>query len=162
VADKEHGPFNSEREALATRAAAAIRAAFDAAPGVGASVPTALKVMTDACAECGVDLGRMDLSTLQDIAWRETFETVSLAGMIRRAFGAGQAAGPDGAEAEWGTRFLDEDGGEHMGANFGPGLQAELFARGLAAAGNLPDWRGVTVTRQVGSWTPVPGEEVPE
>lgn len=88
----EHGPFSSEREALATRAAAIIRAAFDASPGVGASVPEALKVMTDACEECGVELGRMDLSTLKDIAWRETFETVSLAGMIRRAYQAGKAA----------------------------------------------------------------------
>lgn len=71
MADNEYGPFASEREALATRAAALIRAAYDAKPGVGASVPEALKVMTDACAECGVDLGRMDLSTLQDIAWRD-------------------------------------------------------------------------------------------
>jgi hypothetical protein len=92
----EYGPFDNERQALATRAAARIRAAFDANPGVGASVPECLRVMTEACAECGVDLGRMDLSTLQDIAWRETFETVSLAGMIRRAYEAGLAARAEG------------------------------------------------------------------
>ena len=89
----ENGPFNDERQALSTRAAARIRTAYEAAPGYGAGIPEALRVMTEACAECGVELGRMDLSTLQDIAWRETFETVSLAGMIRRAFEAGLAAG---------------------------------------------------------------------
>lgn len=89
----EHGPFQTEREALSTRAAARIRAAFDAKPGVGASVPEALKVMTEAAGECGVDIGALDLITLKGIAWRETYETVCVAGIIRRAFKAGKASG---------------------------------------------------------------------
>ena len=49
--------------------------------------------MLEACAECGVDVGALDLATLKDIAWRETYETASVAGMIRRAYEAGLAAG---------------------------------------------------------------------
>jgi hypothetical protein len=69
---------------------------------------------------------------------------------------------PDGAATEWGTRFLDENGGEHMGADFGTGLQAELFARSLADASDAPDWHGITVTREVTPWTPAPEEESPD
>jgi hypothetical protein len=87
----EHGPFDSERQALATRAAAVIKAAFDAAPGVGASVPESLKVMTDACAAAGVDLGTWDLGFLRGVAWGETANAVSLAGMVTRAYRAGKA-----------------------------------------------------------------------
>jgi len=91
VTENEYGPFNSEREALATRAAAVIRAAFDAAPGYGASVPESLKVMTDACDAAGVDLGAYDLGFLRGVAWRESADAVSLAGMVTRAYQAGLA-----------------------------------------------------------------------
>lgn len=94
--DKEYGPFDTERQALATRAAASIKAAFDANPGVGASVPECLKVMTDACEAAGIALGRLDLSFLQGVAWRETSDAVSLAGMITRAYLAGLAKREDG------------------------------------------------------------------
>jgi hypothetical protein len=87
----ENGPFFNEREALATRAAAVIKAAFDAAPGGGASVPECLKVMTDACEAHGVDLGTWDISFLRGVAWGETASVVSLAGMITRAHAAGKA-----------------------------------------------------------------------
>jgi hypothetical protein len=96
MADLEHGPFDNERQALATRAAASVKAAFDAAPGVGASVPEALKVMTDACEAAGVELGAWDLGFLRGVAWRETADAVSLAGMIRRAYEAGLAARNEG------------------------------------------------------------------
>jgi hypothetical protein len=96
MTDNEYGPFDTERQALATRAAAKIRAAFDANPGVGASVPESLKVMTDACDAHGVDLGKLDLSFLRGVAWGETFYSVSLAGMITRAYQAGKAAGLGG------------------------------------------------------------------
>lgn len=88
----EYGPFNSEQEALATRAAAVIKAAFDTHPGPGASEPECLKVMTDACEAAGVKLGSYDLSLLRWLARWETGQCVSLAGMIRRAHQAGLAA----------------------------------------------------------------------
>ena len=85
----EYGPFDSEREALATRSAALIRATFDANPGVGASVPECLRILTDACDAAGVALGNRDLGFLKGVAWGETADTVSLAGMITRAYQAG-------------------------------------------------------------------------
>lgn len=88
----EHGPFATERQARATQAAARIRAAYDAHPGVGASFPEALEVMTDACAECSVVLGDYDLSFLRGVSQGESMDAVRLAGMIRRAYEAGKAA----------------------------------------------------------------------
>lgn len=85
----EHGPFETERDALATEAAAFIRAAFDDHPGYGASVPECLQVLTDACAAAGISLGKHDLSVLTGIAWRETADAVVIAGLIRRAWDAG-------------------------------------------------------------------------
>jgi hypothetical protein len=153
----ENGPFNDERAALSTRAAARIRAAFDAKPGVGASVPEALSVMTEACEECGVELGRMDLSTLQDIAWRETFETVSLAGMIRRAYEAGQAAGHEGAVTEWGVQFNAPPG---RGRSVFQAYGSEDDARTQAAVTPEVDgWSATLMHRQATPWTPVPGED---
>ena len=157
--ENEYGPFDTERETMATQAAAVIRAAFDDHPGYGTSVPECLKLMTDECEASGVILGAWDLSFLQGVAWGETADCIRLRGMIHRAYEAGKAAGPDRMVTEWGTRFLDENGGEHMGADFGTGLQAELFARSLAAASDTPDWRGIAVTRQVSPWTRAPEEE---
>lgn len=114
MTDNEYGPFANEREALATRAAAVIRAAYDAHPGVGASVPESLKVMTDACEAHGVALGKLDLSFLQGVAWGETFYSISLAGMITRAYEAGKAAAAvERAETEWGVRFTDGGLSDH-------------------------------------------------
>ena len=92
----EHGPFGTERDARATRAAASIRAAFDANPGVGATEPEALRLMTEACEACGVVLGDYDLSLLRWMARWETGQVVSLIGIIHRAHEAGKAAaGPN-------------------------------------------------------------------
>jgi len=157
MAANEFGPFETERQALATRAAAIIRAAFDAHPGVGAGDPEALKVMTDACAECGVDLGRMDLSTLQDIAWRETFEVVSLAGLIRRAFEAGKAAALEGAETEWGARYRAAGGSLSAMVLCGHEPEAESTARSLAGTSRRDELTGITLSRQVTPWKEVPG-----
>ena len=152
MADNEFGPFQTEREALATRAAARIRAAFDAKPGVGASVPESLAVMTEACGECGVELGRMDLSTLQDIAWRETFETVSLAGMIRRAYAAGKAAALEGAETGWGL-YYESDSEDPVIMPY----TEEQVRQVLRESGDVsPGVRRTVVTRQVTPWREVP------
>jgi hypothetical protein len=87
------------------------------------------------------------------LTWRD------FAALARQSLEAALPHLRPGMATEWGTRFLDENGGEHMGADFGTGLQAELFARSLAAAGNSPDWRGIAVTREVSPWTPAPEEE---
>jgi hypothetical protein len=136
----EYGPFDTEREALATRAAAVIKAAFDDHPGVGASVPEALKVMTDACEAHGVALGKLDLSFLQGVAWRETSDCVSLAGMITRAYLAGLAARDAGVE--WGVRFTIG------GVNERP-LPSEEDARTVVASmrESRPEFDAVLITR---------------
>lgn len=156
---EEYGPFESEREALATRAAALVRAAFCAAPGVGASVPECLKLMTDECEAAGVELGARDLSFLQGVAWQETAGCISLRGMVHRAHLAGLAAGrcPEGTVIEWGVRRPAADG-ETVVINCGIG--GETMARDL-----LTDHRrvygesAVLVSRQIGPWTLVAGKD---
>ena len=151
----EYGPFETERDAVATRAAASIRAAYDAAPGAGATFPAALKVMTDACEAAGVELGTYDLSPLRQMSYMEIGQCVSLAGIIRRAFEAGRAVGPDGSVTEWGVRRPAGESGSEVVHNCGEG--GEAFARKL-----LRDHRriygaaGWVATRKIGPWTPAP------
>lgn len=101
----EYGPFGSESEALATRAAAVLRAASAANPGVGAGDPARLKLLTGACEAAGVVLGDYDLRLLRWLSKYENTTCVRLAGMIHRAYEAGKAAGPDGAVAEWALAY---------------------------------------------------------
>ena len=153
----DHGPYESEQQA-----SAAARAAIPPAPGhVILSWSQLDGLLHLALAESGVETTAYEDGTVGWLANYEDSTVQVIAGWIRRAYEAGKAARPETA-AEWGTRFIDEDGREHMGANFGTGLQAELFARGLAAAGKAPDWRGITVTREVTPWTPAPEEEAPD
>jgi hypothetical protein len=144
MTDNEYGPFDSERQALATRSAALIRAAFDAHPGVGASVPESLKVMTDACEAAGVDLGKLDLSFLQGVAWGETFYSVSLAGMIARA-----AEPPSGTETEWAVR---------MGRSQDVTSHDEDTARRMLAMLGENGTPAVLYRREVGPWIPASDE----
>jgi hypothetical protein len=120
----EYGPFDTEREALATRAAAVIRAAFDAHPGVGASVPECLKLMTDTCEESGIALGYWDLSFLQGVAWGETADCIRLRGMIRRAYLAGLAARNSDRIGYTVVTWPQTDGSPDI--EFGTGLLFEL------------------------------------
>lgn len=140
----EHGPFNSEREALATRAAAALRAACDANPRGWEAEH--LKVMTEACESIGVPLGAFDLAPFRQLAMYEAFNAVVIAGIIHRAFEAGRASAlrggtpltvqpdavcgglvPDPGDAEFAydcanhSRFLVErsDGDKSFGENGG-------------------------------------------
>lgn len=154
MTENEYGPFQTESEALATRAAAGIKAAFDDHPGVGASVPESLKVMTDACELAGVDLGALDLSFLKGVAWGETFYAVSLAGMIIRAWETGKAAGRDGEAVEWGVRFTVGGPTEHP-------CTSEEEARAVVASmrDKRPENNAVLVKRvsgrPAGPWTEV-------
>ena len=88
----EYGPFNSEREALDTRAAAVLKAAYDEHPGVGAGNQERADLLTAACEAAGVVLGDYDLRLLRWLANWENGQCVSLAGIIRRAYEAGKAA----------------------------------------------------------------------
>lgn len=154
----EWGPFSCEREALATRAAAAIRAAYDAAPGTGATFPAALKVLTDACEAAGVELGAYDLSPLRQMSYMEIAQCAALAGIIRRAFEAGKAAALEGTVTEWGVRFT-----------LSPGDRAESPCPdeddARASVENMnehrPDFAAVLVKRDAarpaGEWEEVPG-----
>lgn len=94
----EHGPFDSESDALATEAAAAVRAAQDLPYGrtpaeTGqwrAGVRAArLKVITDACETAGIVLGDYDRRLVEWLADWETAQAVALAGIIRRAWDGG-------------------------------------------------------------------------
>lgn len=156
----EHGPFQNEREALSTPAAARIRAAFDAAPGVGASVPESLAVMTEACAECGVELGNQDLGFLRGVAWGETANAVSLAGMIRRAFEAGKAAGPDGTVTEWGVAYRPNLLGVPAVRIIDPEPSEYAARRTVASLREVvPQDESMVMRREVGPWKEAPEGE---
>lgn len=151
MTDREYGPFDSERQALATRAAARIRTAFDANPGVGASVPECLKVMTDECEACGVALGKLDLSFLQGVAWRETSDSISLAGMIHRAYLAGQASRAEGTVTEWGVRWTCS--GETSVETWGLEENARACVEETLASGAADTGTPVTLLRrEIGPW----------
>jgi hypothetical protein len=156
----EYGPFELERDALATRSAALIRAAFDANPGVGASVPESLKVMTDACETHGDALGKWDLGFLKGVAWGETANAVSLAGMIRRAYEAGLAARDEAAEVEWGVRF-SPGSGRPRDLLLGTRDDAQETAGELRK--ERPEWGAAVVVREperpAGPWKLAPGED---
>jgi hypothetical protein len=151
----EYGPFESEREALATRAAAMIRAAYDDHPGYGASVPECLKVMTDECEASGVALGAWDLSFLQGVAWGETADCIRLRGLIRRAFEAGKTVRLEGAVTLWGVQFGPDDTVQRYHYE-DAARQAHRDVEALDASR-----RGTVVSRQAwaGPWTPAPDEE---
>jgi hypothetical protein len=91
----EHGPFQTEREASATDAVRAVYAAFDADPGAGKMAPHNLAMLTAACEAAGVELGAFDAGTLRGLAGWEPHTCAVIAGLIRRAYLAGQPAESD-------------------------------------------------------------------
>lgn len=94
----EHGPFESEREALATRAARDAIAAFDADPGAGKGQPRNLKIMTDAIEAARVELTGYEQGLFRWLAGWELSSAVVLAGIIDRAYRAGLEAATSGEE----------------------------------------------------------------
>lgn len=158
MAENEYGPFENERQALATRAAAVIKAAFDARPGPGASEPECLKVMTDACEATGVELGAYDLGLLRWLAKWETGQAVALAGMIRRAYLAGQASqsGPEpGTVTQWGVRWTY--GGETTTETWSEEGNARACLEETLASGAADTGTPVTLLRRkIGPWKEVP------
>lgn len=100
----EHGPFNSEEDAAATAGVRQARAAWKALadralserqPVAGRHVPIHLKIMTDACAAAGVEMGAFGKRTLEWIANYEDTKCAVIADLIDRAYEAGKGAGRD-------------------------------------------------------------------
>jgi hypothetical protein len=89
----EHGPFATEQQALATRAAREAAAAFRDSPGAGRLAPLNLAILTGACQAEGVELGAFDLRILAWLASYETSVCVVIAGLIRRASRPAAAGG---------------------------------------------------------------------
>ena len=108
----EYGPFNSEREALDTQAYAALRAIDDTDPDLRAFPAACLKLITDACEAAGAELGAYDLAWLRWLTGWEITHCLPLAGIIRRAFEAGQRAAqpPEGTVTGWAVEFRAPDG----------------------------------------------------
>lgn len=151
----EYGPFADEREALATGACAAERAAWNA-PGDGEKFN--MQMLTSACGELGVELGAYDLSPLRQVAVYETSKCVALRGIIHRAYEAGRAAREEPAAVEWG--IVRPEGASRSDDVWGCGRDAEAYVRKL-----LRDHRSIhgddagwLVTRDIGQWKKVPNE----
>jgi hypothetical protein len=97
VPENEYGPFESEREALAARAAAVVQAAYDAHPNDRtAASRERLRLLTEACEAAGVDLGDYELRLFGWLSQWETGQCVALAGIIRRAAAAAGAERREG------------------------------------------------------------------
>jgi hypothetical protein len=151
---EEYGPFQAERDAWATEACAAERAAWKA-PGDGEKFN--MQMLVSACEETGIELGAYDLSPLRQVAMYETSKCVALRGIIRRAYEAGKAAGPDGAVTEWGLRYQDDDGYDVTM----PYPEDEVRQILRECGDPSPSVRRTVVVRQVGLWTPARLAEVP-
>lgn len=153
----EYGPFETEREVWATEACAAERAAWEANPVPGASEKFNMQLLTIACEELGIDLGAYDLSPLRQVAMYETSKCVALRGIIRRAFEAGKAAGPDGAVTEWGIRYPvghPEERVRNLGED-GEEVARLLFRDYRRSYGD----KAALVHREIGPWKEAPEGE---
>lgn len=147
----EYGPFATERDAWATEACAAERAAWRV-PGDGEKFN--MQMLLDGIAELGVDLGAYDLSPLRQVAMYETSKCVALRGIIRRAYEAGKAAGPDAAVTEWGVRLTSVGGHNQVIRE-----ASKEVARNYAATTPLasdPQWFVRVVRRNIGPWEVAP------
>jgi hypothetical protein len=88
------GPFASPEEA---RAAPEVRAVYERMRGpAGAAGPLKLAMLTSACESAGVTLGAYDRRAVAWLAGWEPEIIAAIAGIIRRASGAGGEPGPAG------------------------------------------------------------------
>lgn len=105
MTENEYGPFAREQDAWATEAYEAERVAWDANPVPGEGERFNLRILLDDIDDIGLELGAYDLSPLRQVAMYETQKCVALRGIIRRAYEAGKAAGPDGSVTEWALAY---------------------------------------------------------
>lgn len=153
----ETGPFETEADVRATRAAAALRAASDAS--LRGWEARHLKVMTDACEAYGVEVGAFDMTTLRQLAMYEPFHPVILAGLLHRAYEAGRAVGPDGAETEWGVRAQITRAGSPYEQPASSEDEARATLEMMRA--DRPEW-GAVLLRRAPARPAGPWEEVPD
>lgn len=87
------GPFETEQQARDTPAVQAVNEAFTANPGVGRMAPHNRRMLDQACAAAGVELGAFDRRVLAWLAGWEPDTCAVVAGLVTRAYAAGRAAG---------------------------------------------------------------------
>lgn len=85
------GPFETEREARELPAVQAVYEAFRADAGVGRMAPHIRRMLDEACAAAGVDLGAYDHRIVQWLAGWEPETCAVVAGLITRAYEAGRS-----------------------------------------------------------------------
>ena len=89
----EHGPFDQEQDALSTRAAARLKAVYDAAENkVGCTDAEALKLLLAPCTKHGIPMGDWDKRVLAGLVLQPNANVISIAALIERAYRAGLAA----------------------------------------------------------------------
>jgi hypothetical protein len=79
------GPYETEDHARETPEVRAVRAAFDADPGPGRMAPHNLRMLLDAVAAAGVQVGAYDVRILEWLAGWEPPTCAVIAGLITRA-----------------------------------------------------------------------------
>ena len=84
------GPFETEREARQSPGACAVYAAFEADPGPGRIGAPNLRMLLDAVAAAGVQVGAYDIRILEWLAGWEPATCAVVAGLIARASQRGQ------------------------------------------------------------------------
>ena len=91
------GPFETEREAIA-----AVRHILDTEPGTGAWQEGILALLTDACANAGVQVGAYDSRILHWLTNWEPQTVAVIAGLITRAAAGKHPRRPSLREREQG------------------------------------------------------------
>ena len=89
------GPFETEREARELAAVQAIYEAFRNDPGVGRMTPHVHRMLVEACAAAGVQLGAYDRRVLAWLAGWEPQTAAVVAGLISRANTTAAAPAPE-------------------------------------------------------------------
>ncbi len=90
----DRGPYETERQVRETPAVRAVYDAFDAAPGPGRMTPHCHRMLCEALAGAGVELGEHDHRTVLWLAGWGPETAAVIAGLIIRARAAGLAGTP--------------------------------------------------------------------
>lgn len=137
----DNGPYENERAACA-----AARAVIPPDPGrVILSQSQRYELMQRAFTAAGVSTSAFEETSAWWLANYEDYLSAMIAGWVTRAFEAGKAAGPDGAETEWSLNIAGA-------AGLVP--YEEETARRIVQMMRENGVRVELYGRQVGPWTP--------
>jgi len=107
------GPLETERQARELPAVRAVYAAFDASPGLGRMAPHNHRMLCEAAAAAGVELGAYDHRIMLWLAGWEPTTCIVLAGLIRRAAATAHRltadGGADAGPAAWRVMMPPKD-----------------------------------------------------